>query len=738
MKFIFRYIIIIAFFALFSAGLNLGAEALAANGTINCEVANIRSGPGIDNALTGQIIKNTKVQITAGSKDWLQIKYNNIDGWVSAPLVDLDVFKLEVNADTANLRKGPGTNYEQAGQVKAGIILTGLERQGDWYQIVAASGEFLYIRSDLVAGPSAGNDVITAAVVTALSPPVVNSNPTVYLDNNLLSFEVQPIIKADRTLVPLRAIFEAMGAKVDWDGTNYTVTAVKDETMVQLRIGDNIVYINGVGQALDVPAQIVSDRTLAPLRFVGETFGGKVDWEEKTRTVNITLASVPVVAEPEDPGGSVYDDPPASLPEDSYTATPPSPDLNEVKVTYARDDTGISIAVEAPEAGDLKITQDGSYLSFLILNSYLKAPVYVEENIGADKLMVEGKSNQTQVELSVTIPQGVEFTRRTENGGAREIIFIGNVITGVERQAFGSSGERLTVYTLLPVSYTENLRGNTMKITLPGVKKGLALSRYTFSSNFVRQVDFTEDSSNIFMEINTSEAAKYSIGQSDNRQELYVLLIPSSNAVPKQGVIVLDAGHGGGDTGARGNFLQEKDVNLDITLRVGKILSGRGAKVEYTRTTDQYVDLNDISTYANMMNAVVFVSIHNNASTNREAGGTEVYFYAPASDPNLYMQKGEREELAAVLMGKLSQLNLAYRGVKQNNFSVLRKTTMPSALCEIAFISNPQEEQLLADDNFKQKAAQLIADGIWQYMNQGGGYQPQTDTEDIDLSLVRP
>ncbi|MDR1159287.1 MAG: SH3 domain-containing protein, partial [Syntrophomonadaceae bacterium] len=100
MKFIFRYIIIITFFALFSAGLSLENEALAASGTINCDVANIRSGPGVNNALAGQIIRDTQVQVTAGSKDWLQIKYNNLDGWISTPLIDLNVFKLEVSADT--------------------------------------------------------------------------------------------------------------------------------------------------------------------------------------------------------------------------------------------------------------------------------------------------------------------------------------------------------------------------------------------------------------------------------------------------------------------------------------------------------------------------------------------------------------------------------------------------------------------------------------------------------------
>jgi competence protein ComEC len=114
------------------------------------------------------------------------------------------------------------------------------------------------------------------------------ASPTVYLDGKQLTFEVQPVIEDSRTLVPLRAIFEAMGATVSWNSNAQTATAQKGTTSVILPIGSLNPTINGQTRQLDVPGKIVNGRTLAPLRFVGEAFGGNVRWEAATETIYIT------------------------------------------------------------------------------------------------------------------------------------------------------------------------------------------------------------------------------------------------------------------------------------------------------------------------------------------------------------------------------------------------------------------------------------------------------------------
>jgi len=116
--------------------------------------------------------------------------------------------------------------------------------------------------------------------------------PTVILDNQRLSFDVPPTIENGRTLVPLRAIFEALGADVEWDGQTRTVTAAKDNIQIKLQIGSTTAYKNDSPVQLDVPAKIINNRTLVPLRFVSEALGAKVDWYGPTQTITITSSPV--------------------------------------------------------------------------------------------------------------------------------------------------------------------------------------------------------------------------------------------------------------------------------------------------------------------------------------------------------------------------------------------------------------------------------------------------------------
>jgi competence protein ComEC len=131
--------------------------------------------------------------------------------------------------------------------------------------------------------------LFVALVLTCAVPAF--AAPRILLDGTELSFDVSPVIEQGRTLVPLRAIFEALGAEVGWDNATRTVTAIRGQTTVRLTIGLKIAYKNGAPVTLDVPAKIVSGRTLVPLRFVSESLDCKVDWDAKTQTVTITSAS---------------------------------------------------------------------------------------------------------------------------------------------------------------------------------------------------------------------------------------------------------------------------------------------------------------------------------------------------------------------------------------------------------------------------------------------------------------
>lgn len=175
-------------------------------------------------------------------------------------------------------------------------------------------------------------------------------------------------------------------------------------------------------------------------------------------------------------------------------------------------------------------------------------------------------------------------------------------------------------------------------------------------------------------------------------------------------VVAIDPGHGGKDSGALGvTGLAEKEVNLEVARRVGALLSLAGGSPVLTRERDRFVSLSARVEQANRLQAEVFVSIHHNWAYQPEVGGTETYYYLTASG----------QALASHLQRQLvEELGLANRGVKEAAFYVLRYTRMPASLCEVAFLSNPQEERLVQTPGARERVATAIYRGIRAYFEE--------------------
>jgi len=220
----------------------------------------------------------------------------------------------------------------------------------------------------------------------------------------------------------------------------------------------------------------------------------------------------------------------------------------------------------------------------------------------------------------------------------------------------------------------------------------------------------------------------------------------------KIGRIVIDAGHGGHDTGTIGpNGLQEKDLVLDVALRLGKLLESKlGAEVIYTRDDDTFIPLETRTAIANEKQADLFVSVHANSSQDSSARGVETYYLnfttnadalEVAARENAVSEKSiyelqdlvkkitlkdkieESRELAgdvqASLYAGLSPKNptLKNRGVKKAPFVVLIGANMPSILAEISFVSNPTDEKKLETPEYRQKIAESLNKGIYKYVS---------------------
>ena len=110
---------------------------------------------------------------------------------------------------------------------------------------------------------------------------------SLYVDADLIQTDTPPQIVDGRTLVPVRAIFEAIGATVEWDSETRTATGVKGDTEVIIQIDSTTAYVNGEEKTLDVPAQIINNRTMIPARFVSEAMDCEVTWDQATKTAAV-------------------------------------------------------------------------------------------------------------------------------------------------------------------------------------------------------------------------------------------------------------------------------------------------------------------------------------------------------------------------------------------------------------------------------------------------------------------
>ncbi len=226
---------------------------------------------------------------------------------------------------------------------------------------------------------------------------------------------------------------------------------------------------------------------------------------------------------------------------------------------------------------------------------------------------------------------------------------------------------------------------------------------------------------------------------------------PDGNS--KKRTIVIDPGHGGKDPGAIGRGgLREKDVALDIALRLEKMLNANcNCRVLLTRSTDVFIPLEERTAFANTNEADLFISIHANSNKKRNVSGVETYFLSPArskdegyvaAQENMMNMESDNEDtndLAFILydMQSTDKINESSRmaamvqqalvkglkprhrshdhGVKQAMFYVLHGARMPSVLVETSFISNANEEKLLRNPSYRQEIAEGIADGVSGY-----------------------
>lgn len=186
---------------------------------------------------------------------------------------------------------------------------------------------------------------------------------------------------------------------------------------------------------------------------------------------------------------------------------------------------------------------------------------------------------------------------------------------------------------------------------------------------------------------------------------------PRAEAPAEKYLVAIDAGHGGVDPGTSGGGLDEKDIALDISLRLEKLLKDNGTDTYMTRTEDVFMDHKERILLANDKNASLFISIHCDWFNNPAYGGTQTLYY-PSTD----LKNGNLSEIqyAKIIQNELIQkTKVNDRGIiDRPNLAVLRHAKMPSVIVELGFLSNKTDVTNLGSTEYRQKVAEGLANGI--------------------------
>ena len=541
----------------------------------------------------------------------------------------------------------------------------------------------------------------------------------------ITGYNMPPIILDSRTLVPARAVFEAMGAEVAWNADTKEVYIIKNNDVVVIQINNNFGTKNGEQFIMDVAPKIINDSTMIPVRAVSEALSCTVDWEASSRTVKISDKADTGTQTGETGGNTGTTTPPSGIISLRSVSVPTSSSSAQ---TFTIHSSGTIDKYEVIEVGGNRIAIDvygaqinmagssktvttspyvksirwaqnqitPSYIARVVfdvtvmtdydvsLSADKKAVIlsYSENTVtdittdnrkGVDHIIIEGDSApEAQISylsnpdrVVIDIPYAV--SELDSSYSAKGLDWVSSIRTaqfdkstvrivletekGVEADVTVSDNKAdvaVSKSTVENITYTsddtlvlakgamsikasdiiktDNYANKKYKLTLPGDYEGVyGYGRLRIGSEFTPAIYLENVSGNTVITIDQEKIFEVKIWEdSDN---VYVQLTDPREIYDF--VVVVDAGHGLNDPGTNGNGIVEKDLNLDILLKLKAMLDNNDdIKVYYTRTSDTYPENMYRAAMGNAA-ADLFVSIHHNSSVSATPKGTETLYARP-------------------------------------------------------------------------------------------------------------
>lgn len=606
---------------------------------------------------------------------------------------------------------------------------------------------------------------------------------TIRINGEVVPTDVPPYIDNGRTMVPIRAISEGLGARVAWyEGTRQVYVRLGDNDM-WLTIGSKTATLNDKKVTLDAAASIVSGRTMVPIRFISENIGCKVGWDNATRTVTIEkrnyevtkiewvrqngqgrlfvfsegITGQPKVTTVASPDRLIVDIPdvviPANWPDQAVNdgniiriragMLQTNPNVARVVVdlvqptefkayrTDRRDQVVVDMGYKASGVTVAAVTGAGAEQAVKLATT---GPVTFKTMTltGPDRVVVDvdratlGKNlvqlvpqpdnnplvsqvriaqfsaDPDVVRMVVDLKKPAAYGVAAADDGLTVYVAPQQAATAINYAKVGLNG-RLTLTGTGPLTVTEKHQLPVKLIfDVAGLPAGPDVVSRPVFDGVVNQVIYSPmagvpNTTRVTVELPYHIGHKGTLS-TDGRT--YTIDVTGSPLLGK--VIVLDPGHGGDDPGSGGvsGAVDEKTINLDITLRLRDLLVKAGAKIHMTReTAGENPSLQRRVEFANSRNADIFLSIHNNSYLAREAG-TETYWYNSAP--------GSKDLAGLIQASMVATLGRPNRGVKTASFTVIKDTYMAAVLVECLFMSNTTDEQMLRDPAVRQKIANAL------------------------------
>lgn len=620
------------------------------------------------------------------------------------------------------------------------------------------------------------------------------------IDGKAMAPKDMPAVIIDgRTMLPMRQIAQELGCEVTWNEAAKQIYVMRGSDIIVFIVDSKAGYENGKEFTMDVPATIVNDRTMLPVRALADALHLNIKWDDPNRTVIINSGDTDAKEEPTKPesgqttAGTLtgIQTPSAKNADQTFTIQADGP-MGRYEKTYVDDQkivldfygaksslpgeitktnsdivTGIRTATHENNGNsfmrvvfdlsgkkDYEVTQSadkknitisfgkttvdkisavhrknkdiitiggtGSFgASVAMMADPQKIVVTIpncqsnlKDKINTDELqyVLDGKvdtSKGNTVEMVFRVDDLVQYSYREEN----QNLILEIYPTTLKNMRYDKNANVLYLdkkdkIDTGSVKFEDHYLDGYFDVTLPGdYEKLYGYGTYDVKGTVVENIEVSTKGGNTTFRFKQNRISAYEV---TDEWDSYAIRVKNPKEVYDK-VLLLDAGHGGKDPGTSGNGMQEKNLTLTIAQKIEQELRGSGIKVYMTRDRDVYPENSTRVKIANDV-ADLMVSIHINSGPET-ANGTETLYQVHANDSSSRLTSKQLAEILQASM--ISSTGNTNRGVKlRTDLLILNRTTVPSAIVEVVFITNTGDALKISNPAYQDQVAKAIADGI--------------------------